>query len=790
MNINFIFLFLFFLLQGHIVLGQYAFVDNKVDELENLLDCNRMFSDSIDAPDLSYFSLNKMKKARELYEGLGYKAAQEKLLELNRETALDAESMARIANSYRLNGETIEAEQWYRKFIDQNQEPKHFLHYAQVLQINDKCEEAVNWYNKYYQIASKENKVRRSFISNCAEAELMRSARTAIVRELAGVNSDHLEFSPVRYKDGVVFSSTRSKNLFTKSKDSWTNDNFTNLFFASKNEIGIYANVEPFQGFKTSRFHDGAATFNQKGDYMLFTRNRVRSKDEILVLKIFEAHLVNGEWTNIRELPFNSNDFSTCHPTLSPDGKILCFASNRPGGLGGMDIYFSEKVGDTWSEPVNAGAQINTEGNEIFPFIFNETEIYFSSDGHKSIGGLDVFKASRSSTSSMTWKFEHNLGAPINSCYDDFSFYMNSSGEDGFFCSSRNAGTKDDIFEWSFGEEQPVLSETVTVMVIDKATSKPVPNVLVIVRDAKDPNPSSTIMVETNAKGIFEMPVDPEDDLNVQIKTEEYRAYHHKLENIARNDIGYEIFLDKKTASHNVSGNVISATTKLPVPNSMIRFKNKCNNKILETRADGNGNYKIALDCDCEYTVTASKNDFQTVSESLVLEDCKKERRKPIALIPAPTAMQPALTSRKQVKRAEPLALKLEVGKRVVLENIYYDHDKDDIRPDAALRLDQLFKVLSDYPSLEINLLSHTDSRGTEEYNMELSQRRAESAVSYLVNKGISASRLKPIGMGESELLNGCDDGIDCPEGDHQSNRRTEIRVIKMNEEKIEVIYR
>ncbi|MEM8908346.1 MAG: hypothetical protein AAGD05_10915, partial [Bacteroidota bacterium] len=392
------------------------------------------------------------KKADRLYRDLGYKASVELYHRLSKEEKRDEKVLARMANSYRLNHETEEAEYWYAKFVHQSSDAQHLLHFAQVLQSNNKCEDAVRWYRRYAERVGKAAKAHRGFIQDCQELTQFKDNASIEVTNTQLLNSAHLDFSPIPYREGFVFTSTRGTDRMKIKKDNWTKDNFSDLFYAELDEKGKFKKPVPLFGEINGLYHDGVATFNTAGSMMYFTRNNNdgKSKEGLVDLKIYSARQADGYWTDIEELPFNSDQYTTCHPTLSSDGRRLYFASNRPGGYGGLDIYVCDSRGGAWGTPQNLGPTVNSAGNELFPFLNEEEILYYASNGHQGLGGLDIFAAEKvDQTDESTWTIRYNLGKKINSVKDDFGFWINSAKNEGYFSSSRKKGLGgDDIYQW------------------------------------------------------------------------------------------------------------------------------------------------------------------------------------------------------------------------------------------------------------------------------------------------------------------------------------------------------
>ena len=632
-------------------------------------------------------------KAEKQYENIAYSTAIDtynKTGEPQSKTAL-----SQMANSFRLNGDYENAAVYFANLMTQSPDKEDVMSYAQVLLSNGNCTEAIVWYKKYQEMANDKN---RSFISSCEDLAAF-SKKNVTVKSLGGANSDKSEFAAIPFKGGVVLTSTQKDK--GSCKDHWTGEGFADLYYADLND-GDVSNLKQFGPELNMKYHDGAATFNKAGNIMYFTRTNPTGKNSSNQrdLKIFISHLKSGNWTEAVEMPFNSNEFGSCHPTLSNDGKKLYFSSNRPGGSGGMDIWVSSLEYGRWSEPKNIGAEVNTSGNEIFPYINDANVLFFASNGHAGLGGLDIF-----STENKDGVFTNvqNMGTPFNSPMDDFSYAEKSGGESGFLSSNRKGGAgADDIYFWKKSDNQPLIENIAekkevleekknfksTILFIDAATGEEIKTPSVTIAG---PNKSPKQEVQNN----IDLEVVPSGQYTIKGEMTGYLANTLTVEGI---DL-----------------------VKTPV-------------------------YKIPL----------TKNDTKIPNAYEMLNN------------------KPAFNGKA-----------LKTGEVIEIQDIYYDYDKSNIRIDASAGLLRLAEVMLRYPSLEVELSSHTDSRGKTVYNQKLSQNRAEEAVSYLISRGISAKRMSAQGFGETHLTNNCGDGVPCSEEQHQRNRRTEVRVVKFEEESV-----
>ena len=627
-----------------------------------------------------------------------------------------------------------------------------------------------------------------------------------IIKNTQTINSENLDFSPAFYANGIVYVTSRHKS---GPKDKKIGQTFFELFYAELEPDGTPIDPEEFSVQINSQAHEGPVSFSRDGRTMYFTRNnqkkgvfKANSKGKI-VMKIYEAKRGDYDWEGVTELPFNNDEYTCVHPALSADGNILYFASDMEGGFGGMDLYKVEKRADTWSEPINLGEDINTDGNEVFPYIHRSGTLFFSSNGHDGLGGLDMFMADPLDENS--WTTVKSLGEPFNSEQDDLGFIINKKGTRGYFASDREDGKgKDDIYVFEADrtiiKAEEEFNLDARIIAFDEKTNEPVENVSVRILER-----SSDGFAEGNdLYDIQLLPGDEDGSLVMKLvrksadKLEEGSVFTDEKgevsENIKseRNYIvlgskkGYEsseiifstegkrsnqvVRLPMKKRTCSVMTGIVSAEEYgNRIPNAMVKIVNECTGAEEIIYANSNGEFEACLPVGCEYAIYAEKQGYtKGLSKiSTVNPEEGKEVEVNVKLNPIVDNII-----------NEPI----KEGSVIVLENLYYDFDKSAIRSGAARELDALVELMRAYPSMEVEMIAHTDSRGGEDYNLDLSLRRAESARKYLIRNSIAEARIKAFGYGESQLRNDCYDGRDCSEDEHSYNRRTEVRITKIDE--------
>jgi outer membrane protein OmpA-like peptidoglycan-associated protein/tetratricopeptide (TPR) repeat protein len=377
----------------------------------------------------------------------------------------DEKMFQKLGNAYYFNAELKKAERWYGELfaLNQEQEPEYYFRYSQSLKsVGDytKADKMLELFNA----KSGNDKRAKLFVSHKNYLEEIKANSGRYNVKDAGINSEFSDYGSSFSNSKLVFASARDTGGVSKKVFKWTNQSFTNLYSSEVNANGNLNTPERFGKNINSKFHESTPVFTKDGKAMFFTRNNYldgkKGKDSkrVTLLKLYKATLdPSGQWENVIELPFNSDQYSVAHPALSPDDKILYFASDMPGTFGQSDL-FKVTINDdgSYSKPVNLGPMINTEGRETFPYVSDENELYFASDGRPGLGGLDVFVAKIENDT--VFKAIQNLGSPINGPQDDFAFLIDSKSRNGFFTSNREGGKGyDDIY--AFTETRKLICE-------------------------------------------------------------------------------------------------------------------------------------------------------------------------------------------------------------------------------------------------------------------------------------------------------------------------------------------
>ena len=461
----------------------------------------------------------KLNKADKKYDKYSYIDAIEIYEKVAEKGYKSAELFQKLGNAYYFNGELDKASKWYGELFALNEEvdPEYYFRYAQTL----KAEENYTKSNQYMEMFAQKTDDSRAklFKQNKDYLSDIDAVSGKYTMEKTDVNSEFYDYGPAFLGNQIVFTSSRSEgNQYSKIHD-WTKQNFTDLFVTSIDNVGKLGSVENFSKEINTKFNESSPVFTKDGKTMYFTRNNYndgkkrKSDDKVIMEKIYKAEFVNGKWTNVKEVPFSNDNYKTAHPALSPDEKTMYFASDMPGSFGNSDLYkVSIDSNGNFGTPENLGPTINTEGRETFPFVDADNNLFFASDGHPGLGGLDIFEAKSKNNS-----FENpvNVGKPLNSSMDDFGYVTNKDNL-GFFSSNRDGGSGfDDIYTFN------VCMHIITGLITDVDTKEILPNAKVILFDDKMNKISETTASEN---GSYSFKIECNKKYYVRASKEEYET--------------------------------------------------------------------------------------------------------------------------------------------------------------------------------------------------------------------------------------------------------------------------
>lgn len=628
----------------------------------------------------STYMVAQEKLADKFFSNYGYVKAAELYEEVLKKGDTSKHVLTRLGDCYYNNSKSEKAAYWYDLALEMyghdNVHPEYLYKHIQSLRSQSQFEDADSWMKKFTNIQNDDSRVKRYNPEDIAKFNELSASETNKVVTLVNLpfNSKFSDFGSFIHNGNLYFAS--SKGSDSKKVYNWNEEPFLDIYQVevSENEDSIsYGAADYIKADKVnSDYHEASVAITKDGRTLYFTRDNVSKSTKKLKydkkgtthLKLYKASLEGEQWTNVVELPFNDDIFSTGHPALSADEKQLFFVSDREGGIGSTDIYVVDIEGDSYSEPRNLGEKINTEGREMFPFVAQDSTFYFSSDGHLNLGFLDIFKSNILKDPSAE---PENLGAPYNSGFDDFAFFQNPSDNEndntGYFSSNRPEGKgSDDIYSF---------------------------------------------------------------DASLCIQT--------------------------------ITGTTRNLITNEVIQGSTVKLVDEVGKIIAEVETGEDGRYEFEVDCNTNYTVIGTKEDFKE-DQKKIDTDSEHEKENEINLL------------------LEPLIK----DSQIVINPIFFDFDKWNIRTDAQYELENIVDVMRAHPTMVIKIESHTDSRGRDKYNMKLSDRRAKSTMDYLLSRGISPDRIESaIGYGESQLLNKCSNGVKCSEEEHQLNRRSYFYILK-----------
>lgn len=595
-----------------------------------------------------------------------------------------------LGESYRMLNKPASASTWYKSAYDNGAGVDALREYAFTLKAMEQYDDAINAFKELGIEIGSPYEYRRE-IGSCQVAKGWKEERSrAYTVAPAAFNSAAADYAPAIYKNGkLVFTSDR-KDATGEGIYNWTGNHFSDLFLVDLQS----GKVEGFDDPINTAFNEGTAAFNKNFTEMFFTRCYGDKKEDNFC-KIMIAKWDGSRWTAPAAPDFIQEGINYGHPALSEDGRTLYFSCNSKDGWGGYDIWYSERMSDGWGEPKLMSRSVNTVGNEKFPSLDGDT-LYFASDGHTGMGGLDIFKTWKQPDGG--WAPVQNLKPPVNSGSDDFGYAIDNQGHKpkgvlqvGYFSSNRPEGSgNDDIYR-------------------------------------------------------FEKRIPPPEPARPEVQAADYKIL---LE-------GY--VLEKIYAEPDNPGSKVLGRKPLNGASVEVRF----GKELKKFTVAEDGFFKMELSENTDYQFIAAKSNYLTGENFFSTKGIGRDPSQPV-----------------QTYEVEIVLDKIFVNKEIVLEDIYYDFDKWDIRADAQPTLDRLARNLELNPGVRIQLSSHTDCRGNDRYNEELSQKRAQAAVDYLESKGIAPDRLIARGFGESQPKANCLCSR-CTEEEHQLNRRTAFTILE-----------
>ena len=744
-------------------------------------------------------SFAQLKKANGYFKQEQFNDAIKYYEKVLKKDEANKEATQNIAFAYRKLKDYKSAEVYYAKATEINpQESANFLYYGQTLKNNNKVAAAKIQFEKF--VAKNPNSfMGKLMVQSCGDIKDWEVEEKAFeVSNLDNINTEDADFCPLVYKDGIVFVSERGVDLVNENQYGMSNQPYLSIFFAREDKQ--YRKAKQFSNQLNSLYHDGPISISADGKTIYFTRvdKKEQGKSYTNRLKIYSATLEGKKWKNVTPFTHNSSSYSVAHPWISEDGKKLFFASDMPGGQGGMDIYVSTKNGEEWNKPVNLGKGVNTLENEVFPY-FRKDVLYFSSEGHSGYGGLDIYSV----TEVDKWKNPENLKAPLNSPKDDFGIFYKDD-ENGYFSSNREGGKgSDDIYSFAWHTLTPQTSMSGLLEYDKLASAGTTINLL-----DEDDNVIRTAVTDEFGKFKFDK-LDLDDNYLLSIDAEDdsfldgaklYMTNSNGEKVLLANRVGkgkfkfqalpYEYYdelellkeEDESLFTISVFGQIYK---KLPGDYSggmEIWVVDDEGNIIGKAKADKNGKFSFdKLSPNDEYLFMLAEDD-ETLNMIIVdangnVIDAAKRLIEGKYRYIRLDADQNVITLINEIDEV----IKIAENENFIISKVLYEYRSSKINEAAAKELDKLVIILKKNKDIGVELSSHTDSKGSDSYNMQLSQKRADAAVEYVVSKGIAEKKIIAKGFGETQPVapNELPNGKDNPEG-RAKNRRTEFKVIKI----------
>lgn len=688
------------------------------------------------------------------------------------------EVLRNLAHAYYMIGDLENARSSYDQIYSMPQKTfDDVWNYFLVLQLLAQYDKAATLVPEMAKMNPNDVRVKNQLIAPDYYKNLLSSTPKYELKNLK-MNSSHQEFSTAIMGDKVVYASTRNRMKLFKRVWVGNHKGYLNLYSSKIPDDKDFKKGSPFTNKVNKKYHDGPVTFNEAGNFMVVTKNNYKGKssDGTRNLQLFSSELTNGEWSTPLAFPYNNAEYSVGQASLTPDGKFMFFVSDMPGGVGGTDLYIVERKSDgSWGEIVNL-KELNTEGNEMFPVYHNDGMLFFSSNGFPGLGGLDVFVVPVSGDKYNIFGKPENMGTPINGTADDFALTFDKTQKFGYLTSNRAEGKGDDDI-YSVNVLQPKKYRKVIQGVTKNPENVIIPNAEVFL--TLDGKPVAKTISDDQGK--FEFIVSQETTFDLKgTKPNYYDGLNTANTNVPEEIVYADLVLDQQK-TFAVRFIVKDKSSDKVIPDALIHIKNNISFEEDEAQTNDSGIVlrelpKAKLNDNISYYLSTSHPDYVTNTQNYYQKLIKPGVYEHIIYL------EPL---------KQDLILGEDIGKRFNINPIYFDLDKSDIRPDAAIELDKIVQIMNAYPDIVIELGSHTDCRAPYDYNMALSERRAKASADYIRQRITNPKRIYGKGYGETRLVNYCECEGDytniCSEEQHQMNRRTEFRVVAIGDKKIKI---
>ncbi len=553
---------------------------------------------------------NNLKKANKQYELGAYNLAVRSYLEILEKEPKNGEALAKLADSYRYLNNMDEAAKWYRKAIQiSGVDPIHIFEFANVLKAQGDYSRAKEWFLIF---AEGRPVVGKQFAESCDFAASIQNVPSQYQLSNEFANSSESDFGPAFYNNQVVYSSARQdiQQANKVTENNWEGIAKNQLLISSIDQNDFLGRPSYLHAKLKANFNEGPVSYSANGRVVAFTKNNFNNSTRQIPgsgmeLSIYIADVTNeGDWDNARAFPFNGSGYSSGFPYLSADGKTLYFASDRPDGFGGYDIYVSYFIGTSWSTPENMGPVVNSQGNEITPAVIG-SDLFFASDWHHGLGGFDIFRAERDNG---IWKNVYHLGNGVNSSYDDYSYTYHKEFNRGYMVSNRPGGKgNEDIYRLK------KTSENMLIFVTDQKTGDPIPNAIIDFTACGEP------VFKTNEKGEYYFKALNGMSCEILISKEGYRSYNFKLNASSEPAESFEVQLIAETVAdpNDYLGKIVDATSNKSVKNVRIKATDQLSGLVIETTSDDRGDYRLPLDPERDYLIRYSKAGYLDIHQQV-----------------------------------------------------------------------------------------------------------------------------------------------------------------------------
>jgi outer membrane protein OmpA-like peptidoglycan-associated protein/tetratricopeptide (TPR) repeat protein len=706
-----------------------------------------------------------LRNANKLFSSKLYQEAILKYESILKKDPSNVEALSNLGDCYRLTNDNKGQLKCYGKLVDAGKaEEKQKLYYGQALLESGSLDEAKKVFDTYQ--ADNRGEM---FIKAINDFEKFSKNADAYKVERLSFNSKYDDFGAVSFfDDKVLFASNITKPTWVTTRHGWTGKSYNHIYMTQKDAKGKYSKPVVFLTDIASKYNDGPLCVSRDSQYVFITRNsfkkKEKSEDGSQKLHIYQAKIEKGFVKEALELKFNNKEFNCAHPAISGDGKTLYFSSDMGGGKGGMDIWYCKlDESGAWGTPINMGETVNTEGNEVFPYVTNDNVLYFASNGHSGIGGLDVFESVIKDEKAGK---SYNMGKPINTEHDDFAYNLITDTTAFISSNRKSGGMNDDIY---------------SVQILRKVKRGKTVNFVLKDRDSKEPIDSVYININgdsllVNEKGELTYEIEDGVSYKIEVKNPKYSNFSDSISTTSFEGDEFTKSIDvEKHEKFTLFARVFDSKTGTGIDEVRVKLKDLSDNEFELFKTDKNGEYRKHLKNKqigdtLAYLVTIEKEGFLTKTLDFKVE-IKKEGEIEMNEMLEMSIGKPEVGN--------------DIAKMIGLKPVYYGSGKAVISPESAKELDKIVKVMKENPLIVVELGAHTDCRGSAATNLKLSTIRGKAAAFYIIDKGIDVKRITGKGYGESHLINNC--GCEkvkspkCTDAELAKNRRTEFIIVDVN---------